>query len=195
MTWQELVQHDVSYRNGVPHDLGAEELWTNDLYVVHRNYYAGRDGGPNMVHLSIRRADRKPCTDWRDFQRIKNQLAGPEWEGVELYPAESRLVDMADQYHIWCFDVPFLGIGYNEGRLIARTAQTQMLTPGATQRDPEPIDLKHGGVTSLKKLKEHLEVDDYRPKGSSSSVASDHQAGSQPRESKLIKTASQNHMT
>jgi hypothetical protein len=35
--------------------------------------------------------------DWRDLQRIKNQLVGPECEAVELYPAESRKVDTANQ--------------------------------------------------------------------------------------------------
>ncbi len=42
--------------------------------------------------------------DWRDFQRIKNELVGPEAEGVELYPAESQLADSANQYHLWVFD-------------------------------------------------------------------------------------------
>ena len=54
--------------------------------------------------------------DWRDFQRIKNELIGEEYEGVELYPAESRRVDTANQYHIWVaknieFRFPF---GFNE---------------------------------------------------------------------------------
>ena len=70
--------------------------WMNDLYVV---TVGELESG--AMHLSIRRTDRAPCRDWRHFQQIKNQLCGPEREGVELYPAESRVVDTANQFHIW----------------------------------------------------------------------------------------------
>lgn len=56
----------------------------------------------DQVHLSIKRIDRQPIHDWRDLQEIKNQLVGPECEALELYPAESRRVDAANQYHLWC---------------------------------------------------------------------------------------------
>jgi len=58
------------------------------------------------VVLSIKRNDREPCNDWRDFQAIKNQLVGPECEAVQLYPAESRLVDSSNQYWLWCVSDP-----------------------------------------------------------------------------------------
>lgn len=64
----------------------------------------GKEGTINLVHLSIKRLDRKPVHDWRDLQRIKNQLLGEECEAMELYPAESRLVDTANQYHLWGYD-------------------------------------------------------------------------------------------
>jgi len=35
------------------------------------------------------------------LQRIKNEIVGPEHEAVELFPAESRLVDTSNQYHLW----------------------------------------------------------------------------------------------
>lgn len=74
------------------------EMWANDRYVV----IVERSNIGTVEHLSIRRSDRKAARDWRDFQRIKNELAGPEAEAVELFPAESRLVDGANQYHLWC---------------------------------------------------------------------------------------------
>ncbi len=46
-----------------------------------------------MVQLTITRVDQEPLGDWRELQRIKNELVGAETEGVELFPAESRLVD------------------------------------------------------------------------------------------------------
>jgi len=72
------------------------ETWLNELYVVIK-----KSIGKGGIHLSIRRQDRAACRDWRHFQKIKNQLAGPEREALELYPAESRLVDGANQFHIW----------------------------------------------------------------------------------------------
>lgn len=54
-----------------------------------------------VYSLSIRRLDRQPIHDWRDLQRIKNELVHPECDGFEMYPAESRLVDTANQYYIW----------------------------------------------------------------------------------------------
>ena len=53
--------------------------------------------------LSIKRHDREPIVDWRDFQEIKNQLCGEDKEGIMLYPAEDRVVDTANQYHMYVF--------------------------------------------------------------------------------------------
>lgn len=55
-----------------------------------------------VIHLSIKRNDKEAIHDWRHFQRIKNMIVDPEAEAVELYPAESRLVDNANQYHLFC---------------------------------------------------------------------------------------------
>lgn len=74
------------------------EWWKNDVYTVTVRDLPGQDRG---VHLSIRRNDREPIHDWRDLQAIKNQLLGEECEAVELYPAESRRVDAANQFHLW----------------------------------------------------------------------------------------------
>jgi hypothetical protein len=78
---------------------GSTEVWRNDKYVV--TVRRRMDSG-DVMSLSIRRDDRKAAHDWRDFQRIKNEIAGPETEALELYPAESRLVDTANQYWLWC---------------------------------------------------------------------------------------------
>jgi hypothetical protein len=79
--------------------------WINDLYQVQvRRLLTGYG---RTLHLNIRRRDGKPIfRDWRHFQRIKNELVGPEFEGVELYPAESRLSDAGNKYHIYCVVEP-----------------------------------------------------------------------------------------
>jgi hypothetical protein len=89
-------------RQGVDQaSLDAEEerttYWVNDLYQVAR---VERNAG--WVQLNIRRRDGRPIfRDWRHFQRIKNELLGDECEAIELYPAESRLVDTTNKYHLW----------------------------------------------------------------------------------------------
>ena len=81
-------------------DERQSEVWMNETYQVSVKRQA------EMTWLSIKRRDREPCRDWRDFQEIKNQLVGPECEGVELYPAESRLVDTANEYHLFVVNNP-----------------------------------------------------------------------------------------
>jgi len=79
------------------------EIWINNIYqvMVMRNFH--HDEWPEMIALSIKRRDKQAIRDWRDFQRIKNEIVGPEHEAVELYPAESRLVDSANQYFLFVF--------------------------------------------------------------------------------------------
>jgi hypothetical protein len=76
-------------------------LSTDGRYQVQR-----REMGDDLVWLSIKRVDRDPVRDWRDLQAIKNALIGPECEAVELFPAESRLVDTANQYHLFAINDP-----------------------------------------------------------------------------------------
>ncbi len=80
------------------------EWFLNDRYqcTVERVNFAGL----NMAHLSIKRRDQGVIHDWRDLQRIKNDVLGEECEACELYPAESRLFDSANQYHLWGFPDP-----------------------------------------------------------------------------------------
>jgi hypothetical protein len=85
------------------------ECWVNDIYevwvyrkkncdmLVHNSMYKGK-----CTYLSIKRKDKKALHDWRHFQQIKNELVGKEVEGIEMYPAESRLHDTANQFHIFC---------------------------------------------------------------------------------------------
>jgi len=72
-------------------------MFKNDKYTVIVEP-TDMDG---WAHLSIRHNNRAAIRDWRDFQRIKNDIFGPEAEGIELYPAESRKVDAANQYHLY----------------------------------------------------------------------------------------------
>lgn len=95
--------------------------WLNNAYQVNIDK-APRHGfpGTTLWHLSIKRLDKRAVHDWRDLQAIKNMLAGPQYEAVELYPSRSRTVDQANQYHLWVFvaqagsDAPQLPFGWTD---------------------------------------------------------------------------------
>lgn len=127
--WTPFVRTGQVIADGLPNTPDGE-IWENSRYVVIvRDCGGGGEG--KLVWLSIKNADNSARHDWRELQRIKNELVGTDVEAVELYPAESRLVDNANQWHLWCvvgFRFPF---GFEE-RLVSED------TPGVTQRPFEP---------------------------------------------------------
>ena len=102
-------------------------VWVNSRYQV-MVYFPDPNipDAPRMAHLSIKRHDREPIRDWRDLQRIKNELCGTSAEACELFPAEDRLADTANQYHLWCLEpgVQFPW-GFNVGRVTDDTPEAK----------------------------------------------------------------------
>ena len=92
------------------------KVYRNSRYQVALRDCGNGLFGP-MVHLSIKRIDRLPVRDWRDLQRIKNELVGENAEGIEIFPDESRCVDTANQYHLWVFPEYRFPFGFS-GRLV-----------------------------------------------------------------------------
>jgi|1_EtaG_2_1085319.scaffolds.fasta_scaffold03827_7 hypothetical protein len=90
-----------------------KQIFKNNLYQVsmfEADLFIEEGEWPEMWHLSIKRLDRNAFHDWRDMQRIKNEIIGVDNEGVELFPMERRLVDSANQYHMFVIKdskVPF----------------------------------------------------------------------------------------
>lgn len=96
-TMQSMNLSATAARELLDKEIAECETWINDLYQVQKRYHEH-----DVIHLNIRRRDGAPMIrDWRHFQLIKNQLLGPECEAVELYPAESRLVDSCNKYHLY----------------------------------------------------------------------------------------------
>lgn len=95
---------------------GFEDCWMNSRYTVLIRRVKSDMG--DLFHLSVKRNDKNPLHDWRDLQRIKNELLGEEEEAMELYPAESRLVDGANQYHLWSFAGQRAPFGYDAKRCV-----------------------------------------------------------------------------
>jgi hypothetical protein len=124
------------------------ECFENNRYVVIKRFIGQGGLGP-LYHLSIRTQQRTTEHDWREFQRIKNELIGPEAEAVELYPAESRLVDTSNQYHLWVFPEFRFPFGMNE-RLLTET-------PVAENSVQRPFVEKPDGLLDEAKTKAKLE--------------------------------------
>lgn len=88
------TQHHYVYRT--PQRAVSYIAFDNRLYDG-----AGLEFEDGSMHLSFKRKDRSAVHDWRHIQAIKNSVAGPEREAIEIYPAESNLVDAANEYHLW----------------------------------------------------------------------------------------------
>jgi hypothetical protein len=94
--WTEF-EEAIVYRDGVRVEFpDGEVTFRNNQYTVTR---VTHDNG--SAYLTIKRNDRHWKHDWRHLQRIKNELLGTDVEAVELYPDEARLVDEANQFHLW----------------------------------------------------------------------------------------------
>ena len=93
----------------------------------------GQDLG-DVAWLSIKRRDRDVIRDWRELQAIKNAVIGPEHEGFELYPAESRLCDTANQFHLFVFmqSRVRMPVGFTVREVVGAAAAEAV---GATQRE------------------------------------------------------------
>ena len=120
--------NEVDARQQIIDEYNNNELYVNNKYQVALKRHNSKkpkfgfvldDNGKRMsseafgvIHLSVKTHDKEPIRDWRDMQRIKNELVGEEHEAVELYPAESRLVDTANQYHMWVLEKPADEGGY-----------------------------------------------------------------------------------
>tara|TARA_R100000805_G_C3619675_1_gene122900 strand:- start:149 stop:790 length:642 start_codon:yes stop_codon:yes gene_type:complete len=84
-------------------------VWENNRYLVHREPVPSDQhgfGDIEVVWLSIKARDDTARHDWREFQWIKNELCGEDWEAIELYPSEKRMIDSVNQFHLWCLSPP-----------------------------------------------------------------------------------------
>jgi hypothetical protein len=130
------ITRDQLVAGGMADEL--EALWVNSKYTVGVSKKFSKELNIEITHLDIKRNDKAAVHDWRDLQRIKNELCGPECEAIELYPAEKRLVDSANSYHLWAFPAGFfLPLGWTE-RLVMDG--DDVFRPGQARQRPWPKD-------------------------------------------------------
>lgn len=76
--------------------------WLGEVGHVRKNRVFSvliRDLG-TTVHLAVSSLSGDRPT-WHEMQRIKNELAGPDATGVEVYPPQNEVVDDAEMFHLW----------------------------------------------------------------------------------------------
>ena len=129
LSWQEAKKYY--------HEMFDCDTYQNNIYsvMVFRNKQADwqvheKSWKGNMTYISIKRIDKKSIHDWRHLQQIKNELVGVDYEAVEIYPNEKRLVDTANQYHLFVFPKDYLiPFGWH-----TRTVDTTAKEGGFNQR-------------------------------------------------------------
>jgi hypothetical protein len=114
--------------------MAAMHIFENNLYHVEIVY------GQPFIHLDVHRIDRGPCKNWEHFQQIKNELVGPEHEAVELFPAESRLVNTSHEYHMWVhadpgYRFPF---GFGARWVLDNPMKVELGSRGSNERSTSP---------------------------------------------------------
>ena len=154
MKWQDLYKlgHTKRQSKAAVAATLNDEIWLNDIYQASIRRRTGEgwfdeteecyNGFPaengEVTWLSIKRRDKEAIHDWRDLQRIKNDICGPDAEAMEIYPAETRLMDRANQYHLFVFQTPTRGcphpipIGFR-GRSVSTPEEAEK--HGAKQRE------------------------------------------------------------
>lgn len=125
--------------------LAALELYQNDLYSV------TVERSQPFIRLTISRLDGQPFKTWKHLQEIKNQLIGPEHEAAELFPAQSRMIDGVNHYHLWVhanpnFRFPF---GFRTNRVVIREAVRPLEGPTPLRRDEKSPHLIHDAQGTL----------------------------------------------
>ena len=99
-----------------------------------------------ITHLIVVRRDAR-AADWNDLQRIKNELVGAESDAVELFPANSRLLNMPKgQTHLWCLPPGYrMPLGLFPAPPVLDAAENDDVIPGMIKRS----DLQFYVVESL----------------------------------------------
>jgi len=121
-------------------------IFINDKYQVSVKKIQSPIAACDIIWLSIKRLDRQSLHDWRELQQIKNELVGEENEAIEIYPAESRVVDTSNQYHLWVFSDPTyrIPLGFNE-RMVSDVS-----VGGSKQRPLGSVNIKTSTVKTNK---------------------------------------------
>jgi hypothetical protein len=115
---------DEANARAIAERVGQDKVFLSGSFQVNVRACKPRENWPAMFHASIKRRDREAMLDRSAFQEIKNAVFGERCEGMELYPSTTRVLDVANQYHLW---VPAEEGGWLEvGRPVADPVEIAM---------------------------------------------------------------------
>lgn len=89
----------------------AGQVNTVDIYINNIYLCIVRED-KSFTQLSIKRHDKAAIHNWQHLQQIKNDICGEMREGIEIYPAMSRIVDTCNQYHLWVLKECLVNMGF-----------------------------------------------------------------------------------
>ena len=119
--------------------LMPDETWGNERYTANVHYLDGKRDG--FVEIAVHNHNRTPPVPWRHLQQIKNEVVGPDREAVQLFPAEDRLLDTANEYWIYVYptgQAPMRKRGVKVGMDRGRTVHYEMPSGfGKSRQQPE----------------------------------------------------------
>lgn len=106
MPWQpmKLVDHSLSQ------EFYPCQVWENDRYGCLATFLPKSHGtlfGHEVVRLGIQNQDQSARRDWRDFMAIKRDVLGPDWEAIELYPHDGRIIDPSNYFILYAIRAEF----------------------------------------------------------------------------------------
>lgn len=107
--WHEPMVRRVDRQLPPPGETG----WLGQIHSAYANlWYVAlvrtiSSAWGTVHHAAIRNAESSDIP-WAEKQWVKNQVFGPEAQAIEVFPAESKLIDEANMYHLWVLDsIPF----------------------------------------------------------------------------------------
>ena len=93
--------------------------WRSNRYCV--QLYDESSRLPGLIRLSICRSRQgkhggwEAGLSWDELQGIKREVGYDEWYGVEVYPCDRDVINVANFRHLWLLPAP-LPIGWQEGQ-------------------------------------------------------------------------------
>lgn len=102
-----------------PPEFGSKRpvsVWRSKRYLV-QLYTVENATYPGLVRLSICRSRIgkngrwEENITWEELQAIKSEVGFSEWYGLEIYPPDSKVVNVSNMHHIWLLPLP-LPIGW-----------------------------------------------------------------------------------
>lgn len=97
-----------------------DAAWVSRKYMV-QLFHVQNSEYPGLIRLSICRAKQKLGGVWQDgiswdeLQAIKRELGYGDWYGVEVFPPDDEIVNVANFRHLWLLPEP-LSIGWFKGK-------------------------------------------------------------------------------